>query len=257
LVGLFNWKKVCHGSSASPANYETTFNRILTQRPDLFIATDLGKAKVALGCGIPTALVTPKLTKLYSSTNFSTGSSDCAHVGLSLGPADASGYQKYPDCAHVGLNLAFDYDNCQVDDRSDIDWKLLQNENSRNRLHKYWNQEYANRHIVQKEGNLLPFILKLVQLRRLLPNNVEIYLITARNRKACFRVMNTLDAFGIDFDKMTFGLSNKADALLAIKKPIHMFFDDQRSTVDKVASVFPAARVPGGVTNISAEKSSQ
>ena len=202
-------------------SYEHTFNRILVQRPDLFIGADINKVRIALAHGIPAALVTPKETKLTKTTS---------------------------------LNLAFDYDNCLVDDQSEINWNLLQNETSTIRLYKYWNQEYSKRYNLQKEGNLLSFLLKLTQLRNILPNNVFLSLITARNRKACFRVMNTLDSFGVDFDVYTFGIFDKAKALEALQRPIHMFFDDQRSTVDKVSNIFPAAQVPAGVTNISTER---
>lgn len=202
-------------------SYEHTFNRILVQRPDLFIGADISKVRIALAHGIPAALVTPKETKLTKTTS---------------------------------LNLAFDYDNCLVDDQSEINWNLLQNETSTVRLYKYWNQEYSKRYSLQKEGNLLSFLLKLTQLRNILPNSVFLSLITARNRKACFRVMNTLDSFGVDFDVYTFGIFDKAKALEALQRPIHMFFDDQRSTVDKVSNIFPAAQVPVGVTNISTER---
>ena len=219
---------VSSGSSgSSKVIYENTFNRILVQQPDLFIGADINKVRIALAHGIPAALVTPKETP----KNMMVTKSTC-------------------------LNLAFDYDNCLVDDQSEINWNLLQNETSTVRLYKYWNQEYSKRYNLQKEGNLLSFLLKLTQLRNILPNSVFLSLITARNRKACFRVMNTLDSFGVDFDVYTFGIFDKAKALESLQRPIHMFFDDQRSTVDKVSNVFPAARVPAGVTNISTERCS-
>lgn len=78
---------------------------------------------------------------------------------------------------------------------------------------------------------------------------IKMAIVTARNAPAHERVVTTLrnDMFRIDEAFFLGGIEKKR--VLRIFRP-HLFLDDQLGHIEGVASVFPSAHVPFGITNV-------
>jgi 5'-nucleotidase len=140
------------------------------------------------------------------------------------------------------VRIAFDGDSVIFSPESDLVYKS-------SGLAAFREHEIAKSHEPMSGGPLGQFLKKLSILRKIFlePNNiskVRIGLVTARDRIAHERVINTLRAWDTPVDEAHFvGRWKKSPILNAFRA--HIFFDDQRQHVLDAAPTVPSAKVPG------------
>lgn len=115
----------------------------------------------------------------------------------------------------------------------------------------YLDHERANRDVPLGDGPFKSFFLKVIKLQQELPNGGEgalrIALVTARGIQSHFRVMETLNNWGVRLSQAIFcGGAPKGPMLNALGADI--FFDDTKSNIDSALnhSIAAACHVPNG-----------
>lgn len=140
------------------------------------------------------------------------------------------------------VRIAFDGDSVIFSSESDLIYK-------EHKLAAFREHEISKSKVPMSGGPLGQFLKKLSVLRKIFleSNNVSrvrIGLVTARDRIAHERVINTLRAWDTPVDEAHFvGPWKKAPILKAFKA--HIFFDDQIKHVLDAATTVPSAKVPG------------
>ena len=150
------------------------------------------------------------------------------------------------------LRLAFDFDGVLVDDESESVYQASQS------LDNFHDHEVSKEAVAHNPGPLKPFIDRINAIQKfeqayadLHPNytpKLNVAIVTARSAPAHKRVINTMQSWNVHPDQAFFLGGIDKSAVLGQYKP-HMFFDDQRSHLDRSASVAPAVHVPFGALN--------
>jgi 5'-nucleotidase len=150
------------------------------------------------------------------------------------------------------LRLAFDFDGIVADDSAET---VFQQSGGLGAFHRH-EKEHAAEPL--PPGPLLTFIKGIAKLQsRILdrsrqdPNakaKIRVAIVTARNAPAHERVITTLRNFDIQVDDAFFVGGIDKSRVLRIYR-LHIFFDDQREHIERVARIVPSVHVPFGVTN--------
>ncbi|TAJ92543.1 MAG: 5'-nucleotidase [Gammaproteobacteria bacterium] len=139
------------------------------------------------------------------------------------------------------VRIAFDGDAVLFDEASEIVYKA-------EGLEKFQQQEDANQDVPMRDGPYATLLRKLARLQERLPVAVEfspvrIAIVTARNAPAEMRVIMTLRHWGVYVDEVFFLGGMEKTKILEAFRP-HIFFDDQELHLEKIATEFPAGKVP-------------
>lgn len=141
------------------------------------------------------------------------------------------------------LNIAFDGDAVIFSDEAERIYKTKG-------LEEFNKSEILSKHEPLADGPFKGFLLAMQRLQKEadLPIPLRTALVTARSAPAHERVVNTLRHWDIRIDESLFlgGLS-KAEFLKAFKADI--FFDDQKTHIEKASTEVISAHVPYGVAN--------
>ncbi|MGV2137380.1 5'-nucleotidase [Agrobacterium sp. 16-2014-1-2a] len=163
---------------------------------------------------------------------------DAGAAAARLGPVS-------PSWEHVPVEevrIAFDGDAVVFSAKSDEIYKAQGLDGFRRH-----EQEHANRPMdTGPFGNFLKKLsmLRTIYLREDGVSKVRIGIVTARDRHAHARVINTLRAWGTPADEAHFvGTWSKAPILKAFGA--HIFFDDQEKHILSASDVVPSGHVPG------------
>jgi len=155
------------------------------------------------------------------------------------------------DATDCELRIGFDFDGVLVDDeaqqvfdRQGVDQFLASED--RKAL------EVLNPGPLQRLFQQLAGVQQLEQKRRrrdpAYQPRLRTAIITARNAPSHKRFVTTLRAWGLQVDEVFFLGGMSKGRIIEIFRP-HIFFDDQRATVESVSSQIPAVHVPFGVRN--------
>ncbi|MEO3945298.1 5'-nucleotidase [Gorillibacterium sp. CAU 1737] len=158
---------------------------------------------------------------------------------------------QFVDDEEEQLRIAFDFDGILADDSAEA---IFQQE----RMDAFHARERDMAHEALPEGPLGPLLRELSKLQQWEKKRMEqeadyvpcirIAIVTARNAPAHERVVTTLRKRGIYVDETFFLGGIDKGRILKVFRP-HIFFDDQISHIEGVASISPSAHVPYGVTN--------
>ena len=145
------------------------------------------------------------------------------------------------------LRIAFDFDGVLADDASE---RVFVAEG----VDGFRAHEETHRDAPISPGPLKPFLSRVAQIQALERDRkdyrprLKTALVTARGAPAHERVVTTLDAWGVRLDSVFFlGGVEKTDVLRTLRP--HVFFDDQRTHLDRASNVTPAIHIPFGVKN--------
>ncbi len=139
------------------------------------------------------------------------------------------------------VRIAFDGDAVLFADESEIVYKA-------EGLERFQQHEDANQDVPMMDGPYATLLRKLARLQERLPVAVEfspvrIAIVSARNAPAEMRVIKTLRHWGVYVDEVFFlGGMEKTKVLEAFRP--HIFFDDQALHLEKIATEYPAGKVP-------------
>ncbi len=167
--------------------------------------------------------------------------------GLPAGMVIHSGF--LDDAADTQLRIGFDFDGVLVDDeaqqvfdREGIDQFLASEDRKAGQV--------LNAGPLQRLFRQFAEIQKLEQERALrnpqYQRKLRTAIITARNAPSHKRLVTTLRAWGITVDEVFFLGGMDKGRILRVFRP-HIFFDDQRTTVESAATQIPAVHIPFGV----------
>lgn len=188
---------------------------------DLFLSGNKGDVREAIQLGCPAGMVTGP------------GRSTASH--------QASGT----------VCLAFDFDGVLADDASE---RVYASEG----LTAFQVNEVANQAVPANDGPIKPFFMVVAHIQALdkaresadptHKRMLRTSIVTARSSPAEVRVLNSLDAWGIDVDDAFFlGGIDKGNVLSVLKPDI--FFDDQLSHIESAHAHTMSAHVIFGVRN--------
>ncbi len=139
------------------------------------------------------------------------------------------------------VRIAFDGDAVLFDESSELVFRA-------EGLEQFQHTENLRQDEPMGDGPYAGLLRKLARLQERLPGSVEfspvrIAIVTARNAPAEMRVIKTLRHWGVYVDEVFFlGGMDKAKVLEAFRP--HIFFDDQDLHLEKIATAYPAGRVP-------------
>ncbi|MBX2855685.1 MAG: 5'-nucleotidase [Rhodobacteraceae bacterium] len=145
------------------------------------------------------------------------------------------------------LRIAFDFDGVLADDASE---RVFVAEG----VDGFRAHEETHRDAPISPGPLKPFLTRVAQIQALERDRkdyrprLKTSLVNARGAPAHERVVTTLDSWGVRLDSVFFlGGVEKTDVLRTLRP--HVFFDDQRTHLDRASTVTPAIHIPFGVKN--------
>jgi 5'-nucleotidase len=151
-----------------------------------------------------------------------------------------------------GLRLAFDFDGVLADDESE---SVFRGEGG---LQAFEDYERKLACVSHNPGPILPFLTQISKLQKLEEEytkshqnyepQIEISLVTARGTKAHERVVSSMNEWGIHINSSFFLAGMDKSSILESLKP-HMYFDDQKSHLQKTAPFLPSVHVPFGIAN--------
>lgn len=147
--------------------------------------------------------------------------------------------------------LAFDFDGVLADDASE---RVYASEG----LAAFQVNEVENQAVPANDGPIMPFLLAVAHIqkldkareaadkthRRMLRTSI----VTARSSPAELRVLNSLEAWGVDVDDAFFLGGIDKGSVLSVLKP-DIFFDDQLSHIESAHAHTMSAHVIFGVRN--------
>lgn len=151
---------------------------------------------------------------------------------------------------HAGITFCLDGDAVVFSGESDHTYRTQG-------MDAYLKHELERREIPLGDGPFKALFIKLIELQKELPrenNPVRVALVTARGIQSHFRVMKTLNSWGVRLHEAVFcGGTPKGPVLRAMHADI--FFDDTRSNIDSALAhqVSGACYVPNGDGGIRAE----
>lgn len=150
------------------------------------------------------------------------------------------------------LRIAFDFDGVIIDDEAE---SIYQNTHDLSAFH---NNETMKEGILHKPGPLNNFICRLAEIQKLEHLKMEkdstyhpilrTAIVTARNAPSHKRAINTLRNLGIEINEAFFLGGIEKNKVLEIMKP-HIFFDDQKSHLEKPSQILPSVHIPFGIAN--------
>ena len=139
------------------------------------------------------------------------------------------------------VRIAFDGDAVLFDESSELVFRA-------EGLEQFQHSENLRQDEPMGDGPYAGLLRKLARLQERLPGSVEfspvrIAIVTARSAPAEMRVIKTLRHWGVYGDEVFFlGGMDKAKVLEAFRP--HIFFDDQDLHLEKIATAYPAGKVP-------------
>jgi 5'-nucleotidase len=150
------------------------------------------------------------------------------------------------------LRIAFDFDGIIADDSSESVYQLLG-------IQGFLDNERQKAEESLPQGPLYKFFSGIARLQRRewdrkrkdpsYKPRIKLAIVTARNAPAHERVVKMLRSDVIQIDEAFFLGGIDKSRVMKIFRP-HIFFDDQLGHIDGVASVFPSAHVPFGISNL-------
>lgn len=171
--------------------------------------------------------------------------------GLPAAQVFPSGYVDDEDEAE--LRIAFDFDGIIADDSAEGVYQRLG-------MQQFHENERQKAQELLPPGPLFKFFGEIARLQQRewerhkrdasYQPRIRTAIATARNAPAHERVVTTLRSLGIRVDEAFFLGGIDKGRVLRVFRP-HIFFDDQVSHIEGVASISPSAHVPFGVTNAS------
>ncbi|MCI4664469.1 MAG: 5'-nucleotidase [Neomegalonema sp.] len=162
----------------------------------------------------------------------------------------AAGTARWDAEKDPALRVAFDFDGVLVDDASERAFQ----EGGLDAFRLHEEQRVAEPH---EAGPLQRLLMRLAAIQQLEADaaltkgyapRLKTAIVTARGAPAHERVLTTLENWGVRVDQSFFLGGVEKTAVLAELKP-HIFFDDQRRHIERLADAAPAVHVPFGVTN--------
>lgn len=188
---------------------------------DLFLSANKDDVREAIRLGCPAGMVTGPT---HSTTNISSPDTVC---------------------------LAFDFDGVLADDASE---RVYASED----LAAFQMHEVANQAIPVNDGPIKPFFMAVAHIQKLDKEReasdrshkrmLRTSIVTARSSPAELRVLNSLEAWGVDVDDAFFLGGIDKGSVLSVLKP-DIFFDDQLSHIESAHSHTMSAHVIYGVRN--------
>lgn len=145
------------------------------------------------------------------------------------------------------VRVAFDFDGVLADDGSET---IFSSEG----LDAFRAHEKANETDPLAPGPLKPLLDRLAAIQEVelsaagYQPRLKISLITARGAPAHERVLTTLETWGVRLDQVFFLGGVEKTSVLKTLRP-HIFFDDQRTHLDRAAPFVPSVHVPFGIKN--------
>lgn len=158
------------------------------------------------------------------------------------------------DDASADLRIAFDFDGVLADDPSEA----IMQSGGLDEFHAHESTHSTEAH----EGGPLRELLRNInriqdkeEERRRVDSSYEIRvhvaIVTARNAPSHERAVKSLKEWGVRVNDAFFLGGIDKGRILQVLQP-HIFFDDQRSHLDRTASVAPSVHVPFGAINRAA-----
>lgn len=149
------------------------------------------------------------------------------------------------------IRLAFDFDGVIGDDASE---RIYKSEG----LPAFQSHELSNQAEPVNDGPIKPFFMAIAHIQRLdrerarqdltYERRLRTSIVTARNSPAEMRVLNSLDAWGVDVDDAFFLGGIEKGPVLKVLQP-DIFFDDQLLHIESANSHTLSAHVIFGVRN--------
>ena len=149
------------------------------------------------------------------------------------------------------LRLAFDFDGVIADDQSESVGKAQG-------LDRFHEHEHAQAHVPHNPGPLADLFKKISFLQKLEikenrkdPNYkcfLRTAIITARNSPSHERVITTLEKWGVSPNETFFLGGMEKRRILDVLKP-HMFFDDQKTHLERTVNGVALVHIPFGIAN--------
>lgn len=149
------------------------------------------------------------------------------------------------------LRIAFDFDGVVADDTSERVYKDGE-------IQAFYDHETDKKSLPHEPGPLGPLFRKLATIQRLedrairerpdYQRIIRTSIVTARNAPAHERLINTLEAWGVNTNETFFLGGMEKKRVLEVLRP-HMFFDDQRSHLASDGGDIPMVHIPFGVAN--------
>lgn len=194
---------------------------------ELFLSANAQDVRDAVAAGQPAGHVAP----------------GAAQTAWALDRADAPGED-------VELRIAFDFDGVLADDAAE---RIFGEKG----LAEFRDHETAKRDDPHRPGPLFPLLRRVAAIQALesaaatergyVPR-LRTALVTARGAPAHERVVSSMEAWGVRLDQSFFlGGVEKTEVLKTLRP--HVFFDDQKTHLDRAAAFVPAVHVPFGVRN--------
>ncbi|AUG53167.1 5'-nucleotidase [Thalassospira marina] len=150
------------------------------------------------------------------------------------------------------LRIAFDFDGVLADDEAETIYKTS------GKIQAFHTHESEKANIPHNPGPLKKFLDRISQIQKiemdhltkdpLYKSVLKISIVTARNAPSHKRVINTMRTWGIDVNEAFFMGGIEKSNVLNILKP-HIFFDDQRTHLEKPSSTLPSVHIPFGIAN--------
>lgn len=204
--------------------------------------------KIFTGGGSPRPFLSELNVSLFLSAN-EQDVHDAMAAGLPAGLILPSSF--VDDDGDDEVRLAFDFDGVLADDSAELIFQ-------ERKLKGFHEHETARALEPLPAGPLYKFLLHLSGIRSLeerkllhdpaYKRRLRMSLVTARNAPADLRAITTLKRWGIRIDEGCFlGGIDKGGVVRALRP--HVFFDDQRSHLERTVPHTPSVHVPFGSLN--------